>query len=222
MPKLCLILAASVPLFAYPIRGGTQQPFHDRPSLATTLGFSSLPDGLSTQCGNRGGPSGAGGGLEFGAALMLRVRRWLVLQGDTRATDDMLEGLGCLQVGAGVDTAYARNLQHHVLATSTLRAGVETPPGWLLVRLTAGGGLVWGSRMVPLGVLAVGTGTRGRGKRFLIEFERLQTRLHATEVHDNGEPAQPGAQIPIVVHQEWYALRLGVEFPLHSERAEHR
>jgi hypothetical protein len=213
--RRCLLLAASVPLLANPSPSSAQRPMNERSGFAVTTGLSSLPDGLSTQCGTHGEPGGGGGGPEVGAALMRRVSRFLVLQADARATGDVIEGVGCDQVGAFVDTAYAPNLHHHVLATSALRAGLETPPGTLLLRLTAGLGVVWGSEMPPVGVVAIGTGTRGPGTRFFVEFERSQTRLHATEVRQSAEPTQPDLRTAIVVHPVWHSLRLGIEWPLH-------
>jgi hypothetical protein len=187
-------------------------PLREPSGIAVTAGLASLPDGLSTNCGSRGEPGGGGGGPEVGAALMRRMGRFLVLQADTRATADVINGLACEQVGALVDTVYAPNLQHHVLATSTLRAGVETPPGSPLLRLSAGVGAVWGSQLLPISTFAVGTGTRGAGRRFFVEFERLQTRLQGTEVHHGS--AQPDVRTAIVAHPVWHSLRCGIEWPL--------
>jgi hypothetical protein len=179
-------------------------------------GLTALPDALSTQCGRFEGPSGGTGGPEGAAALLVHVRRWFVVQADTRVVYN-LPLPGCPEIGVSVDTVFASRLRHEPLATSAVRAGLETPPGLPLFRVTAGLGVAWGVQPLPLAVMAIGWSTRGKGARFLIEGERAQTRVRGEEVYHMNRP-QPDVTRPVVVYPAVQTLRMGVELPLRSDR----
>jgi hypothetical protein len=193
-----------------------QQASEAHVSIVIAGGLTALPDALSTQCGSSVN-GGGGGGLEGAVALLVRVRRWIVIQADTRMSD-ALALFGCEAVGVPVDTSYAAGLRHDLFATSTLRAGLETPPGLPLFRMTAGLGVAWGSQSLPLAVMAIGWSTRGQRARFLIEGERAQTRVRAEEVHRSWAAQQPGVTRPIVLYPAVHTFRMGVELPLRSDR----
>jgi hypothetical protein len=148
--------------------------------------------------------------------LLFRVRRWMVIHADTRVAHQL--PFGCYLVGVPVDTSFAQGLHHDPFATSTLRGGVETPPGLPLFRATAGVGVAWGSQPLPLGVLAIAWSTRGEGMRFLIEGERAQTRVRAQEVHHNWATHEPDVARSIVLYPVVHTLRIGFEWPLRSKR----
>jgi hypothetical protein len=71
--------------------------------------------------------------------------------------------------------------------------------------------IVWGGHPLPVQVLAVGAGSRGKRGRFLIEVERTQTRVHADEEYHSGP--RTGERVPIVMSPSWISVRLGVELP---------
>jgi hypothetical protein len=188
---------------------GAQEARDPRVGLALSGGVATVPDALGAQCGRNGG--GSGGGLEASGAVIVRPWRWLVVQGDAR-TVPALAPSGCTLVRYQIDTSYAGSGRRAPLTTSTLRVGLETPRGLPLLRATAGVGSVWGAPTLPITVLGVAAGTRGRYVRFLVEAERLRTRAQAEEVRtDFGHPER---RRPIVVHPVWHAVRLGVEVPL--------
>jgi hypothetical protein len=188
---------------------GAQEVRDPRVGLAVSGGVASVPDALGAQCGRNGG--GSGGGVEASGAVVVRPWRWMIVQGDTRVVQQLVPN-GCTLVLFALDTSYAASGRREPFTTSTLRAGVETPRGMPLVRATAGIGRVWGSPTLPVTMLGVAAGTRGRRVRFLVEAERLQTRVPAEEVR-NDFP-QPARRRPIVVRPVWHSVRLGVELPL--------
>lgn len=178
-------------------------------SVAITAGPVGLPDALGAQCGSEA--NGAGGvGLEGGVALLARPARWLVLQLDGRAANQA--PLGCTDIGVPADTVYARDLRRDPLPTATARVGIETPPGLPLARLTAGVGGVWGGRRLPLTVIGVAVGTRGRRVGFLLEAERYSTRVDARERVFHWETDGPTTVERLVsLRPTAYAVRVGVE-----------
>ena len=184
--------------------------------IVVTGGLTALPDALSSQCGGASHGGGGGGGPEAGVALLLRWRRWLVVHVDTRVANQL--PIGCAGFGVPVDTAFAADLRRDPFGTSTLRIGVETPPGLPLFRLTTGAGVAWGSRPLPLGVLAVAWSTRGPHARFLIEAERAPARVRAREVHHDWANHQPDVSRPILFYPAARTVRIGVEWPLGSPR----
>lgn len=97
-----------------------------------------------------------------------------------------------------------------------MRLGVELPPGLPLFRVTAGAGVAWGGQPLPLGVLALGWSTRGRGARFLMEAERAYTRMRAQERHRDFANSQVNVLRPIVIHPAYHTVRVGLELPLGS------
>jgi hypothetical protein len=188
---------------------GAQEARDPRVGLALLGGVASVPDALGAQCGRNGG--GSGGGVEGSAAVVVRPWRWMIVQGDTRVAQQLVPN-GCTLVLFAVDTSYEASGRREPFATSTLRLGVETPRGMPLVRATAGIGRVWGSPTLPVAMLGVAAGTRGRRLRFLVEAERLQTRVPAEEVLNDFPQSE--RRRPIVVRPVWHSVRLGVEVPL--------
>jgi hypothetical protein len=207
--SLVLLTLTATVVIARPTSSQAQTTANDRMGLAITAGGSALPDALSTQCGSRVNGGGTGG-LEISAAAVVRKHRWLVLQADSRAVVQLMGG--CYLVLPAVDTAYSADLVHHPFITSTMRIGLETPPNLPMFRATAGAGIVWGGHALPVQVLAVGAGSRGKRERFLIEVERTQTRVHADEEYHSGP--RIGERVPIVMYPSWISVRLGVELPL--------
>jgi hypothetical protein len=202
-------------LIARPASSRAQATATDRIGVALTAGGSALPDALGTQCGSHVNAGGIGA-LEISAAALVRRRRWLVLQADTRALGPIPVGTGCAAVLPAVDTAYSAGSPHGAFITSTMRVGVETPPNLPVFRATAGAGVVWGRHPLPVEVLAVGLGSRGERGRFLIEVERAQARVHADTRYNTG--ARAGERVPIVMHPSWVSVRLGIELPLATGR----
>jgi len=189
------------------------QPRDRNLGIVLTGGVSSLPDGLSSQCGSAVN-GGGGGGPEGSAALLLRLRHWITVQLDTRVV--MQLSFGCYLVGVPVDTVYPPTFRRDPLVTSTVRVGVETPSGLPLFRVSAGAGVVWGGQPLPVGVFALGWSTRGPRLRFLIEAERAYTRLRAQEVHHDFLYSQADVSRPIVLHPGYHTVRSGVELPAGS------
>jgi hypothetical protein len=189
-----------------------QQPRESRPSVAFTAGGSSLPDAIGSQCGGSINGSGGGGGPELAGEVLIRPRRRLAIQLDTRVMGQIQSG--CFLVLPGVDTTYDRRMRHDALVTSTARLGFEATSGPSVIRATAGAGVVWG-RVHPLPVAVIGLALRARpGKAgVLLELERMQTRVHAQE---NRRDAYGGPTVTrsIVFYPAWRAIRLGAEFPI--------
>jgi hypothetical protein len=143
--------------------------------------------------------------------ILVRLRRPWVLQADARLAHPL--GGGCFLVGRSVDTSFEARTSRDPFSTSAIRVGVETPMSMPLVRLTAGIGALWGGPTLPYAVLGVAFATRGPRKRFLIEAERLQTRVHAEEVH-HGVSGGTLLSWPIRVSPSTYTVRLGMEWAL--------
>jgi hypothetical protein len=212
----CLRTAVFCTIGVLPTALFAQQASDAHIGIVIAGGLTALPDALSTQCGSFEEPSGGTGGPEGAAALLIHVRRWFVVQADARVAFNVPLP-GCPQIGVLVDTVFARGLRHEPLATSALRAGLETPPGLPLFRVTAGLGVAWGGQPLPLAVMAIGWSTRGQRMRFLIEGERAQTRVRGEEVH-HSDGQQPDVTRPIVVYPAIHTFRMGVEWPLRSAR----
>jgi hypothetical protein len=200
-------------LVVSPSKSSAQLSRDARVNLVLAGGIARLPDALSRQCGTAINSAGTDSGPEIGAGFLFRPLRWMVVLADTRMATRFPFPSGCYVIGPPVDTNFSR--QVGLFATSTLRVGVETPlaPGAPLVRLTAGSGLVLGAPLLPLTVLTAGLSSGGEGKRFLVEIERAQTRLRATETYNF---ATPSFTQPIVLHPVVHTVRAGVEIPLRS------
>jgi hypothetical protein len=78
--RLDFLIAAILPALGNPSLSWAQLPKGYGERFAIDVGLSSLPDGLSTQCGSRGGPDGGGGGPEVGAALTRHLTRFFMLR----------------------------------------------------------------------------------------------------------------------------------------------
>ncbi len=175
--------------------------------VGAAAGLAFLPHAMSGQCGSG---SGGDGGVELGAAALVRLGHGVVVQGDTRLIRHMDFATGCKPIIPPVDTTFSLALNRDMLATSTLRVGLETPRSWPLFRATAGAGALWGARTLPVGVLGLAWSTRGEHRRFFAELERLQTRDDATELrHAFANGGQESVRA-IVVHPVAHLLRFGV------------
>jgi hypothetical protein len=174
--------------------------------VGIAVGGSAMPDAISAQCGSRINGDGAPGG-EVGLSVLHRVGGHVALQADTRFTTPLMGG--CYLVLPAVDTSYAESLSRSPLTTSTVRVAAETPPSLPLFRLTAGAGVAWGSPRLPLGVVALAWSTRGEHRRFFVEFERMQTRVHAEERHHLPPAGQQPFTRGIVLYPVEHTLRLG-------------
>ena len=200
--RFSIILSSSVALAAT-----AQSPGAHRAGIALTAGIAGLPDALSTQCGSKINGDGAFG-PEIGVAALVRPRRWLVVQADTRVATE-LPDFGCTLVLPSVDTTYAENVARDPLVTSTIRVGLEPATDFGLFRVTAGTGVSWGALRLPVAVFSIGWSTQGRRAQFLIEAEWMKTWVDALEVHH-----QANFTIPIRVSPTSHTGRIGVEFPL--------
>ena len=127
-----------------------------------------------------------------------------------------LPNFGCFVVSFPADTAFAANLLRDLLAPSALRAGLETPPGLPLFRLTAGVGVAWGSPRLPLDVTAIGWSTRSQRIRFLIDVARARTRVGAEEIRHDCVTHGPDVARSIRPYPVIHTLRMGVELPLRA------
>ena len=215
-------LVAGIHLCALVVLPGTSSAQAARDAVVFAGGIAHLPDAVSRQCGTKENGGSADDGLDAGAGLLFRLTGWIVVLADTRVAARFPNPRGCgldqsiahVQVLVPVDTNFSRT--GSPFATSTLRVGVETPPGVPLVRVTVGPGLVWGGPLLPLTVLTAGWSTRGQGNRFFADFERAQIRLRATEVNYNSftvTPSWPPTR-SIVLHPVVHTVRLGIEVPL--------
>lgn len=221
---------AFVALCAVGQRSSAQQP--DDPhrwAAALSADVGTLPAAFSTQCGSQ--IPAYGGGL----TVLVRPHRWLVVAADTRVSA-YPDVFGCslvlpvpVLVGPNeyenwAEKQYASGVGARPLVRSALHVGVETPPGFPLLRATVGGGAIWTGRRIPYGSLAVGGGSRGRGARFYWEVETSVVSLRVHEDHtrfriDSGVPTQlPPRTVSYVDHPNWTALHLGIELPLASKR----
>jgi hypothetical protein len=196
-----------------------QAPRSDRArllSLAATGGLGGVPDALASQCGNVR-PSNSRVGVNGGVALLVRPGRWLVLQADARVAFSMFDD--CTDLGTPVSYDYADDLERVPVGTAAARIGAETPPGLPLVRATAGVGTVWGGRSLPLAVVGLAAGTRGKGARFLVELDHYWTRVDAVERRFNTDPlGAPRLTRDVVLRPSWDVVRVGVEVPLVAAR----
>ena len=198
-----------------------------RRALFLSVEGAAVPDPFSTRCG-RGSGDGLGWGP--GAALLVRPQPWLILQGDARVVMATVDNFGCyadlpiVQIDSNTyETRPGADFPGspgYPFATTALRVGFETQPGVPLVRATVGGGFAWGRRPAPIGLMTLGIGSRGPGKRFYLEFERLATRVNATErrsrmrVGPTGSVDLGTSVVPVVIHASGGALRAGIEVPL--------
>ncbi len=173
--------------------------------LAIATGLSALPDAFASQCGMGGGGDA---GAELGVAALYHLGHHLAVEADSRIINALHFIGGCKAMLPAVYTGYDQSLRRDPLATSTVRLAIEASAPFTTLRLTAGPGLVWGSPALPAGVLSLAASTRGRGVRFFAEFERLQTRVHAREVHTG--ISGPPYTVPLVLHPTIQTLRLGV------------
>jgi hypothetical protein len=194
-------------------------------SLGLGLDAESVPDAFSSKCGDR-----SGGSMGWGAnvSLVARPRGVLVVRGDAHVMANALD-TGCAGTGheapiGGGRTAewdawrYVGHVPEDRFATTTLRIGMETPPGAPLVRLLIGGGAVLSGRgALPLGVASLGTGTRG-ARRLFVEWEYAVSTVMSELPRDI---FVAGAAVPVAadtlrlrVWPRWSTLRAGVELPL--------
>lgn len=222
----CAGLAVAVPLF--PADAQREAPSPYRHGVLLTLGFGTLPDAFTSRCGREGSGS-AGPGL--GAAVLARLPRGLVVQGDAHAVLDAID-MGCdailhvRNLGPGLyETLPGAVVEDGTptvpLARTTLRVGLETPPSLPLLRATVGGGAIWTGGMAPIAVATLGAGTRGRVQRYYAELEAAVTRVRATERRERHQADATGDRIvgvttvPLVLRPVWLTLNVGVEIPLH-------
>lgn len=187
-----------------------------------SLGFEGdagyLPDALTTGCGWRTIPS-VGGGV----TLSFRPIRWLLVQGDTRASAKP-PGEPCARAvvpaaGTSRTIEFPDNAPNLPLARSALRVGIETPPGQPLVRATIGGGAIWAGRATPFWSTTIGAGTRGDVARFVAQLEVSGTRVRVREV--TTESSQLALAVvttrSVALHPVWASVRLGLELPIGQE-----
>lgn len=175
--------------------------------VTTTLGVRGYSDALSTQCGakvNGSGTIGPDGALGF----LMRVRRYIVVQADASIGHPLSSG--CFLVLPNTDTSYDARFSRDPFSTSAVRIGAETPASMPLLRFTAGVGALWGRPTTPYGVLGAAFSTRGR-KRFLMEAERLQLRMHADEVHHAVAGGQPYSK-SLTLYPASFTIRIGMEW----------
>jgi hypothetical protein len=185
-------------------------------SLAATGGLGGVPDALGSQCGNVR-PSNSSVSLNGGVALLARPWRWFVLQADARVALPMAND--CTDLGTPVSYDYPDDLERvPPVGTAAARIGVETPRSLPLVRATTGVGTVWGGRPLPLAVVGVAAGTRGKGARFLVELDHHWTRVDAVEHRFNPDPLGDRLTREVVLRPSWDVLRVGVEVPLTRNR----
>ncbi|HEY0930752.1 MAG TPA: hypothetical protein VGE27_12600 [Gemmatimonas sp.] len=188
---------------------GAQETARRRVGLGLTGAVTTLPDVFVSQCGV--GNTGGGAGIAGAGALLFRPWNWIAMQADVSATLPTIKA-GCVGLVSAVRIDYDHKDFIDPVFLSTARIGLETPPGLPLVRATIGAGYVLGGTQPPLTVWGFATGTRGQGKRLLIEWDRFRTRVNAAEVRSNG--LVDTSSTPMVVRPRWSALRIGVELPL--------
>lgn len=207
-------------------------PEAHRWGAAIAVDAGTLPDELSLQCRSVGGgiPSIGGGITGF-----FRPGRWFILAADTRASA-VPGSIGCamnlpapvrvgpneLEVRSGL--LYPEGTPTPPLIRSAFRVGLETPPGWPLLRATLGSGFIWSSNSIPFGSAAFGVGSRGRGVRFYAELERSVSRMRVREDYmrmrtdSSSSQLVPARTVSTLLHPRWTTVHVGVEFPLTPNR----
>jgi hypothetical protein len=113
---------------------------------------------------------------------------------------------------------YHSRMSRDLFETATVRFGVETPPNLPLVRLTAGLGVLWGRPTMPVGVIGLAMSTRGPHKRFLVEAERLQMRVHADERHNGTGAGGTSYSKALRFNPSTFTVRLGMEWTFGAAR----
>jgi len=226
LPAALALAGLAAPARHVAAQAASADPHHV--ALGVALGAGTIPDAFSSRCG-RENTGSLGWGAQFSA--LARPRRVLVVQADARATFQTLS-TGCTadlplrqlapnvyETRPGAD--FPGGTPHVPMASTTVRVGLETPRSLPLVRLSAGGGAVLGQRVLPVGIAALGMGTRGRGKRIYGEVEYSISRTSASERRDvwtyppggtRGPIVEPHT-VPLVEHPHWTTVHLGVEIP---------
>lgn len=210
--------------------GGAQQAKARDPhrwAAGVTLDVGGIPDDFANQCGSGTTPA-YGGGL----SVLVRPRRWLIVAADTRVSTFPDVGFGCslnlpapVQVGPNeyenwAGKEYPKGVPTTPLYQSVLHVGVETPLGSPLFRITVGAGVIWTGRRTPMGTMAIGGGSRGRGARFYWEIETNVCRVDVREEHtrfrfdSTTTTPLPSRIVSYVEHPRWTLLHLGLEVPL--------
>ncbi len=187
---------------------GAQEAKTRRVGLGLTGGFSTVPSPFVSQCPS---PSDNAFGLNFAPSLFLRPWQWIVLQVDGSVTLPTMGGDCVLLLPLQYIDFDKRDIRDPVLL-STVRIGLETPEHLPLFRATIGTGRVWGTPYRPLTVWGVAAGGRGKGARFLMEWEQYRSRVNAEKVREGMN--RETSRTPIVARLRWSTLRFGVEVPI--------
>lgn len=208
------VLAAQQPM------GGATSTDPHRHALLLMADVGTVPDVFSSRCANRGASGAYGGGL----SALFRHGSMLVLQGDLRATGSIPLPGGCnvaliVPPGATKDDLYPKSIPRTPLLRSAVALGLETPPGYPLVRATLGGGMIVAPARAFYRTTAIGVGTRSKGARFYAEFETSVSRARRGVVRfvPLGDSASI-VLVPTVEHPRWSAVRAGVELPIARAR----
>jgi hypothetical protein len=105
------------------------------------------------------------------------------------------------------------------LLRTLVHGGFETPReiSPVVVRGTAGVGMIWNAHPAPVAALTLGVSSRRPGTRIYAELERDVTRVRETEALFR--PDSMGTLVPVgtagqVAHPVWTTLRIGIEMPL--------
>lgn len=189
-------------------------------SLIAAVDVGTLPDAFTSRCGRslQGAP---GTGLYLGARAS---RGALVGQVDTRLVWENV-ATGCdlslriFWVADGIGeyrTIRFDGVPSVPFALSSARAGAQMQRGAVRVAGTAGGGVVWSRRLVPLAGGAV-SASIGRGARsFLVEAELAQLYVRTTEsrarfrISPQGETDLGTTVVDVVLRPTMFSLRAGM------------
>jgi hypothetical protein len=189
--------------------------------------LGSVPDQFGQRCGHEDGSVVYGGGL----TVVHRPRRRMVAVFDARASNVVKFGSCRYAVAPAVPigpnefenrptVAYPRGTPAAPLRRTSVRIGVEVPPGLGMLRATIGGGWIWSGARRPFATGVLEFGTANAGLRLVAGLERsivwVRQGLEYSRYRQVGDEVTrlPSRFDLHTAAKHWTIARLGIELPL--------
>jgi hypothetical protein len=223
MMRTFSIAASAAALIAALTPSGHAQTPPDPHELAVALSADAgpYPDVFTVRCGvaPNSAEDGAAVGVGAGVSAIDRPRSMVFVEADLRASFYRGTACGAISVGPTRDTFYqpAAATPAVPLVRTLVHVGLETPASSpLILRATAGGGLIWGAHPAPIGSITIGASGNNPGARFFAELVQNVSRVRMNVTEEEYLPTGPTTSVldTEVTHPAWKALRFGVEWPL--------